>query len=131
MKIRLIVAIITTLLQETLLAILFLWGLPLLGITLPFWILIILMVIWAGLAITLYHAGSRALRRKEVAGLAAMIGSQGIVIKSLTPSGLIKIRNELWEATSISEDIQKGEVVNVVGQNRLKLIVKKVIPITD
>ncbi len=131
MKTRLIVAIITTLLQETLLVILFLWGLPQLGITLPLWVLILAMFIWVGLAITLYRIGSRALRRKQVGGLTAMIGSRGIVIRSLSPEGLIKIRNELWEASTTDENIKRGEVVHVVGQNRLKLIVKKVTPSAD
>lgn len=60
-----------------------------------------------------------------------MIGSQGIVIRSLSPEGLIKIRNELWEASTTDENIKRGEVVHVVGQNRLKLIVKKVTPSAD
>jgi membrane-bound serine protease (ClpP class) len=69
--------------------------------------------------------GSRALRRKPVTGLPAMIGSRGKVVSPLAPKGVIRIKGELWEAKSAGRRISTGEVVTVVGQDGLRLIVRK------
>jgi len=43
----------------------------------------------------------------------------------LVPGGVIKIGDELWEAKSAGRKIKTGEEVIVVGQDRLKLVVRK------
>ena len=125
MRARLILAIFSTLLEEAGLAAIVLWGLPQLGVHIPLAVLIVLMVVWGALSIFSYRAGSRALSRKPVVGLPAMIDSKGRVVSSLTPKGVIKVGNELWEATSAGRRIKAGEEVTVVGQDRLRLIVRK------
>ena len=125
MRARLILAIFSTLLEEAGLAAIVLWGLPQLGVHIPWAVLIVLMVVWGVLSIFSYRAGSRALMRKPVVGLPAMIDSKGRVVSSLTPKGVIKVGNELWEATSAGRRIKAGEEVTVVGQDRLRLIVRK------
>ena len=47
------------------------------------------------------------------------------MVSPLTPKGVIKVGNELWEATSAGRRIKAGEEVTVVGQDRLRLIVRK------
>ena len=101
-----------------------LWGLPKLGIHIPLVGLIALMVAWAAYAIISYRMGSRALRRKPVVDLLPMIGSKGKVVSPLTPEGLVRIKGELWQATSVGGNIDTGEEVTVVGQDGLKLICK-------
>ena len=125
MRARLILAILSTLLEEAALVAIVLWGLPQLGIHIPHAGLIALMVVWAAFSIFTYRMGSRALRRKPVVGLPAMIGSRGKAVSPLAPAGMVRIKGELWEATSIGGTIDTGGEVTVVGQDSLKLIVRK------
>lgn len=99
------------------------WGLPQLDIHIPLWGLITLMVVWAAYAVITYRMGSRAMMRKPEIVL-PLISSQGKVVSPLTPEGLVRIKGELWQATSVGENIDTGEEVTVVGQNGLKLICK-------
>ena len=125
MSIRLILAIFSTLLEEAALVVIVLWGLPQLGIEIPLAGLIAVMVAWGAFSVFTYQMGSQALRKKPMVGLPAMVGSRGKVVSPLAPEGLVKIKGELWEATSASERIDSGEEVTVVGQDGLKLMVHK------
>ena len=128
MKGRLIIAIVSTTLEEAALAAGVLWGLPRLGIHIPLWVLIIVMLAWGAYTVTTYRMGSRALRKKPIAGLLDMVGSEGKVVSPLVPEGLVRIKGELWMAKSASGRMDTGVEVTVVGQNRLKLIVRKCSP---
>ena len=128
MNIRLILAIISTLLEETALVVIVLWGLPQMGIQLPLGGLIALMAAWSAFSIFTYRMGSRALRKKPINGLPAMVGCTGKVVSPLDREGLIKIRNELWVAKSLAGRIETDEAVIVVSQDGLKLSVSRVSP---
>ncbi len=121
---RLIMAVVSTILEEAALAVVVLVGLPELGINLHLAVLIVLMVGWATVAILNYRAGSRALKRQPIAGLGTMVGSRGRVVKPLQPEGLIKTGGELWQAKTIDMDIDTGIEVIVVGQDRKILLVR-------
>ena len=121
MSARLILAIVSTLLEEAALVAVVLWGLPQLGIHIPLAVLIALMVVWGAYTVITYRAGSRALRRKPEI-LLPLIGSKGKVVSPLSPEGLVRIKGELWQATSSGGNIDTGEEVTVVGQDGLKLI---------
>jgi len=122
---RLIVAIFSTSLEETAIAIVVLWGLPQFGIYIPLPGLIILMVLWLAFSVFIYQAGSRALRKKPVFDLPNMVGSKGKVVSPLVPEGLIKIESELWMAKSRGKPIDVGTEVTVVEQDGLKLVVRR------
>jgi membrane-bound ClpP family serine protease len=122
---RLILAIVSTVLEEAAMAAAVLWGLPLLGVHIPLWILIVVMVGWAAYAVFSYRKGSHALRRKPVNGLVNMVGSKGEVVSALAPDGVVRIGGELWAAKSVGGRIKPGEEVTVVEQDRLKLVVHK------
>ena len=122
---RLIIAIVSTTLEEAALAAGVLWGLPRLGIHIPLWVLIIVMLAWGTYTVVTYRMGSRALRRKPVHGLTAMLGSKGKVVSPLVPDGMVRIKGELWKAKSASGRMDAGEEVTVVRQDGLKLIVRK------
>ncbi len=124
---RLIVAIVTTVLEEVALAVIVLWGLPQLGIYIPLGGLIAIMVAWAANAAFFYQIGSRALRRKPVSGLGSVVGDKGKVVSPLAPDGVVRIRDELWEAKSASGQVDVGEGVTVVEQDGLKLVVVKTV----
>jgi len=121
---RLILAVVSTILEEAALAVIVLVGLPELGINLHLAVLIVLMITWAAIAIIIYRAGSRALKKQPMAGLGTMVGSCGRVVEPLQPEGLIKVGNELWKAKSIEIDIEIGKEVIVVGQDKKVLIVR-------
>ena len=125
MTIRLILAIVSTLLEEAALAVVVLWGLPQLGIHIPLAGLIALMVAWGAYAVISYRIGSRALGKKPEVGLPHMVGSKGKVVSPLEPEGLIRIKGELWIAKSAGGRIDIGEEVTVAGQDGLKLVVRK------
>jgi membrane-bound ClpP family serine protease len=54
-----------------------------------------------------------------------MIGSRGKTVSRLDPEGLVRIRGELWESRADGRRINTGERVTVVGQEGLKLIVRR------
>jgi membrane protein implicated in regulation of membrane protease activity len=125
MTVRLILAILSTLLEEAALVVIVLWGLPRLDITLPLAGLITLMAVWAAFSVFTYRMGSKALRKKPMDGLPAMVGSSGKVVSPLALEGLIKVKSELWIAKSDKGNIDVGEEVTITGQDGLKLIVHK------
>jgi len=125
MTARLVLAIVSTLLEEAALVVIVLLGLPRLGIHIPLAGLIALMVAWLAFSIFSYQMGSQALRRKPTVGLPDMAGSKGKVVSPLVPEGLIRIKGELWIAKSAGGGIDTGEEVTVIGQDGLKLIVRK------
>lgn len=115
----------STLLEEAALVAIVLIGLPEWDISVPLPILIIVMVVWATMAVIFYRAGSRALRRKPMAGLLSMVGGKGKVVSPLDTEGVIRINGELWGAKSAVGKIDVGEEVIVQRQDRTKLIVVK------
>ena len=128
MRARLILAIVSTLLEEVALVAIVLWGLPQLGIYIPLPGLIAMMVAWGVASVMIFRTGTRALKKKPVLGLPEMIDSKAKAVSLLDPNGMVKIKGELWEAVSISGRIDTGEEVTVVGQDALKLIVRKKSP---
>jgi membrane protein implicated in regulation of membrane protease activity len=126
MKWRLIIAVITTLLDEAIIIVLILWGLPRLGIHLSIPALVVIGVLWIGFAILLYLSGSKVLRKKPLSGLTDLIGFKGTAVTSISPKGMVRVNGELWQAISMEGNIQEGENIIIEKQDRLKLIVRKV-----
>ncbi|MFC2036063.1 NfeD family protein [Chloroflexota bacterium] len=125
MRARLILAIVSTLLEEAALVAIVLWALPEIDVHIPLFGLIALMVVWGVYSIATYRMGSRALRRKPVTTLPDMVGSRGKVVSPLVPEGLVRIKGELWVAKSTSGEMEPGEKVIVVEQDSLKLVVSE------
>ncbi len=125
MSARLILAIVSTLLEEAALVAVVLWGLPQLGIHIPLAGLIAMMVVWLAWSVIIYRIGSRALTKKPLVSLPNMVGSKGEVVSPLAPEGLVRIKGELWVAKSASGKMSLGEEVAVVEQDGLKLVVRK------
>ncbi|MFC1914173.1 NfeD family protein [Chloroflexota bacterium] len=122
---RLILAIVSTTLEEVAIVVIWRWGLPQLGIHLPLSVLIGIMVAWAVFSVGNFIIVTRVLRKQAIVGLPTMISSKGKVINPLTPEGLVRIKSELWSATSLEGNIAQGEEVTVVGEDGLKLIVRR------
>jgi membrane-bound ClpP family serine protease len=124
MKVRLIVAIITSLLDEAAIVAAILWGLPRLGVKIPLWGMITIVIGFAIFAVVSFRIGSRTLKKKPMLGFTNMIGTEGLSSTRLSPDGLIKIDGELWAARSEKGLIEEGSKIVVTGQKGLKLIVK-------
>ncbi len=125
MDMRLIWAILSTILEEAAFALIVIFLLPRWDIEFPLPLLVIILVIWSIVATTIYIAGTQALKRKPLKGLTSMVGLQGTVIKKLSPEGLIKIKGEIWQAYSLDGEIDEGEEVEVTEQHGLKLKVRR------
>ncbi len=122
---RLILAILSTLVEEIALAFFILFGLPRLGVHLPLGAIIGSMSGLATYAVFSYRLGSRALLQKPLAGLTDMTGGHGTVKQALCPKGIVMVNSELWVAESAEGRIEAGEKVLVVGQKGLKLVVRR------
>ena len=117
-----IYAIIGTAVELAALLVVLLWVLPLFNIHIPWWILVILLVIELGFSAFTYIMGRRALSQKLSYGPEAIIGSEGVVATVLGPTGYVKIRGELWKA-SCQYRLEIGDEVVVTEIEGLKLIV--------
>ena len=122
---RLRVKVMATLAEEIAIVLVVLLVLPRFGVRIPLPGLIGMMAGLAVWAVITYRLAGRALGKKPIIGLPAMVGSRGKVVSPLDPKGLIKIGDELWEATSGDKPIDIGEDVIVVKQNGLKLVVRR------
>ncbi len=122
---RLILAIVSTGLEEAALYAIWRWVLPDLEVRMPLNVLIIIMIVWGAYAITNFIIVTRALRKTVIIGLPTMVGSIGKVVQPLHPEGLVRIKSELWGAESAEGDMGVGEIVTVVKQDGLKLFVHR------
>jgi len=122
---RLIVAIISTILEEIAIVVIWYWGLPEMDIYLSHYVLIAVMVGWLAYSVFTFWFVTRSLRRKLVIGLPTMVGSKGKAVSPLTPVGQVRIKGELWGAESIDRNINEGEQIVVVEEDGLKLMVRR------
>jgi len=122
---RLILAVVSTSLEEVALFAIWRWGLPQLDIRMPLQALIVVMVLWGAYAVTNFIIVTRVLRKQTVVGLPTMVGSTGKVVRLTGPEGLVRIKSELWSAESAEGDIGVGEEVVVVAEEGLKLFVRR------
>jgi membrane-bound ClpP family serine protease len=88
------------------------------------------IILTAGLAVVIFFvimhkAVVPAIRRRKTTGAEGMIGLTGKVTQVLKPQGVIKIKDEYWQAKSINGDIGIDEDVEVVEIHGLMLEVKR------
>jgi membrane-bound serine protease (ClpP class) len=121
----LVLAVVSTSLEELAIWVIWRWLLPEFGVNLPVAVLIGIMIAWGAFSVWLFIFTTRVLRRQAEVGLPSMVGAAGKAASRLSPEGLVRIRGELWGATSNEGDIETGEEVLVVGERGLKLLVKK------
>lgn len=122
---RLVLAIVSTVLEETAIYAIWRWLLPEFDIRLSVSALVTIMVAWAAFGTWLFIFTTRTLKKQVPVGLPSMIGTRGKVTSKLSPEGMVMIKGELWVATSAAGDIDTGENIVVVGEDGLKLLVRK------
>jgi membrane-bound serine protease (ClpP class) len=69
--------------------------------------------------------GIKAQRLKPVTGFDALINETGISQEKLNPAGMVLVHGELWQAESVSGEINKGEKIRVKDMQGFKLFVEK------
>jgi membrane-bound ClpP family serine protease len=122
---RLILAILSSLLDEALIIGILLWGLPQLGIDIPLPVTITAVVLFAAFAVFSFKLGSSILKKQPLPGQTDLTGMEGIVVSTLGPKGTVKIEGELWSARSLEGTIAIGTEIVVITQKGLRLEVKK------
>jgi len=123
---RLILAIVSTSLEEAAIWVIWRWLLPEFGIRLPLAVLIGVMVAWAAFSVWLFIFTTLTLKKQAMVGLPSMVGTVGKVASRLSPEGQVRIKGELWGATSAEGDIEVGDEVAVIKEDGLKLFVRRV-----
>ncbi len=120
---RLIVAIITNLLDEAVIVAAIIFGLPRLGIDIPLWGIILICTAFLAYAVIFYKIGSDVLKKKPLLffGYGGRRGADGRTVES---DGFIRAASELWEARAEQGTIPPGTQIIVVSQNGLKLVVR-------
>ena len=118
-----IYAIVSTILELGILVAIVIWGLPYVGIEIPLWGLAILAMFLLAFSYYTYTMGRRALDKKLLHEIEAMIGSQGVVATVKKPGCYIKVRGELWKGISDSP-LHIGQEVVVVAVEGFKLVVE-------
>ena len=92
-------------------------------VNLPAWTVWTFISLWVIKDVILYFFVWRAY---DTGDSNPMIGSKGIAVDRLSPSGYVRIKRELWHAKVIESDsaIEKGETVTVRELDGLTLIVQ-------
>ena len=117
-------AVVGTLLEQIAIVALGIWVLPYFSIHVSWWVIAIIMVANLAFSIFTYVMGLRALRKLPTGGTAGIIGCHGTVITPLDPTGYVKVRGELWKATS-NIHLDRGDDITVTGVNGLVITVIK------
>ena len=70
----------------------------------------------------------RALKAPVRMGQKSLVGKQGVATTDFAPNGEARVGSELWSAEKAdnTETISKGERIEVVDVEGLRLIVKKI-----
>ena len=113
--------IITGLLKGSAIAAIVLWLLPFWGFTMPVWGIIIVVVAFLIYEIVTFRLGIKTLARKPVCMPEDIVGCHGIATTPIDPDGYVRVKGELWFASSSDTNINEGDDVVVVQLNRLQL----------
>lgn len=95
------------------------------GFMVSIWILATSALLTAAFFLFLASVGLKGLRRPYISGREGVIGHTGEARTDLTPSGRVFVEGALWSATSESGAILKGDKVDVIAMDGLKLTVRK------
>jgi membrane-bound serine protease (ClpP class) len=68
-------------------------------------------------------AAVRGRRYPVVSGREALVGAAGVAVTDLAPQGQVRVKGEVWTATTPEPPIRQGEAVQVVAVEGLQLTV--------
>jgi membrane protein implicated in regulation of membrane protease activity len=116
-------SIISTVIEEAGIATLMLWLMPIFGIVIPLWVTILVLAGFAVFSYFMYRIGHPTVLYEAVNSPESIVGSTGVVERSLNPKGYVRVCGELWQASGKDGNLEKGEEVIVVSMDGLKLTV--------
>ena len=97
--------------------------LPSVRVSLP--VVFALAGIMALLLVLVVGAAMRVHKYPVLTGTKTLIGAAGTAVSDLAPEGQVQVKSELWSAVAQEGTIQKGEMVEVVQVEGLRLVVAK------
>jgi membrane-bound ClpP family serine protease len=115
--------LVTTSAEEIILVVVLMAILPRLGVNIPIWLVLLLVLAWAVWSYITYRLGARAIDKIPVVGAEALIGIMCRTTTPLSPIGYVKVGGELWLAHSIAGDIDSEVEVVIVELRGLTLLV--------
>jgi membrane-bound serine protease (ClpP class) len=89
------------------------------------WVIALVVIVFAAIFIFVIGAIVRAHRRRPTTGREGLIGKTAVAHTVLNPTGMVFVEGELWTATSEAGKIEAGEEVVVTKVEGLKLKVTK------
>ena len=114
-------AIVTAVLEQVGVAAVALWLLPGLGIQVPIWALVPIMIALGVYSYVVTVLNKKALDRRPLS--LPDIGSKGKVATLLSPTGYVRIGNELWQASSTGSTIGTKKEIIVTAIEGMTLLV--------
>ncbi len=121
---RLLITVITNLLDEAIIVGLIIFGLPRLGVHIPLWGTVLICLGFVIYAVLFYRIGNTVLMKRPLPGFSDMIGIEGKTVNRLSPAGFVKLGSELWDARTEDRPIEAGIKIIVIKQEGLRLIVR-------
>jgi membrane-bound serine protease (ClpP class) len=70
--------------------------------------------------------GLKAQRLQPTTGMNALMNEIGMANETLNPAGMVMVHGELWQAESLSGEINKGEKIRIKDMKGFKLFVERV-----
>lgn len=71
------------------------------------------------------RAVTRARRKPAVTGTEGLVGAGGVVLRPLTPEGMVLVQGETWKARAEGGPLLENEEIEVINREGLTLIVRK------
>ena len=118
-------SIISVAIQTIALTAALIWLLPLFNINIPMWWIVFILVIFLIYSYIMYRIGHPTVLYKSVSDPNSIIGNEGVVEVALNPEGYVRVRGELWKASSADGPLDKGDEIKVTGLAGMKLTVEK------
>jgi membrane protein implicated in regulation of membrane protease activity len=118
-------SIISTVIEAALLAIGLIWVLPLFGVSLSWWWILIILVVFVIYSYIMYRIGHPTVLYEPVTAPESIVGTEGVVEKDLDPEGYVRVHGELWKASGGGSPLPKGEEVIVTRLDGMMLTVEK------
>jgi membrane-bound serine protease (ClpP class) len=92
-------------------------------------LLAVIAVLFTVLMVVLVRAAIHARELPVVSGVEQVVGSEGTVTHRLAPDGQVRVRGEVWSASSDDgRPLAKGAAVRVVAVRGLRLVVRDARP---
>ena len=89
-------------------------------------IIALIILVWILKDIIIFPFVWKAYSHKDRDKSKTILNQKGIAVDTISPKGFVKIDGEIWQAEAVEsqEPIQKGQIVEVVELNGLKIKVK-------